>query len=113
MTVVACLGLRRAFGVREMGVERLRAEAARRNRRLLNVDVFAILIGRRDHEGRARSYRRDLAAIDMPAASQHEHVVARYLRVVGGVDARLAALIMLDRRLPISLGGQMAAGTTR
>ena len=112
MTVGAGLGFRLAHGVGEMRREGLAAEPARRDRRLLDVDAFAVDVGGREDQRRGRPDRRDHVALDGAVPAQLEHLIPHHLRVVGGVVAGLAAFIMVPFRLPVRLYRQVATGAT-
>ena len=113
MAVVAVLGFGLALGVRVVRRECLRRIAGGRDRRLLDVDVFAIDVGRRQHQRRGRTHRRDLVILDLAVHAEEEHVVARDLRVVGGEVAGEAAFVFVPLGLPVRLDRQMAAAATR
>ena len=109
VAVGAGLGFGLALGVRVVRREGLAGEAAGGDRCLLHVDALAVGVGGRQHQGRARAHGRDLAARDGAGAAQREHVVAHHLRVVGGVVAGLAALVVKALGLPVRLDRQVAA----
>ena len=111
VAVLAVLGLGLAHSVGEMRVEGLRTVATGRDRRLLDVDLLAVGVGRGQYQRRRRAHRCDLAALGRLAASDQEHLVAGNLRVVGGPVARVAALVVLALGLVVGLDRQVAAGT--
>ena len=113
MAVAATLGLGLALGVRIVRIHGLRAVARRRDRRLLHIDPLAVGVLRRQHQRRGRAHRRDLPALGRSAQPEHEDVLARHLRVVGGVVAGLAALIAVPCGLRVGLDRHMAAAATR
>ncbi len=92
MAVDTRLGLFRTHGVREVRVEALRRHAVRRDRELLRVRRLSHSVLRRNHDGRRRPDGRESIAFHVALHAQHEHVVARDLRVVRRVIAALAAL---------------------
>src|SRR5207244_13356732 len=91
VAVAAGLGFGSPLGVRIMRRERLRREPGRGDRRLLDIDALAIDVGRRKHQRRARAYGRDLAPLDRPVVTDLEHIVARDVRMLAGVTARLSS----------------------
>ena len=112
VAIAARLGLFLALGVRVMRRERLRGKAAGRDRRLLNINFFAVGVDRRQHQRRTGAHRRNLATLDRTGNAQLEHVVARHLRIVGRIVARLAALVVQLFGFPVGLDRQVAAGAT-
>ena len=113
VAVGAALGLGLPLGVRVVRREGLRGEAARGDRRLLDVDALAVDVGRGEHQRRRGAHRRDPAALHRAVPAELEHVVARDLRVVGREVARLAALVVVALGLPVGLDRQVAAAAAR
>ena len=113
VAVAAGLGFGSPLGVRIMRRERLRREPGRGDRRLLNIDALAIDVGRRKHQRRARAYGRDLAPLDRPVVTELEHIVARDLRIIGGVIARLASFVVQAIGPGVRLDRQVTAGARR
>ena len=113
VTVAAGFRLGLALGVRIVRVECLRAVTACGDRRLLHVDALATRVRRRQHQCRGRTHRRDLAAGRRLAAAEQEHLVARDLRVVRRVIARLAAFVVMPLGLGVCFDRQMAARAAR
>ena len=109
VAVAAGFGFGLALGVWVVRGKGLAGKAAGRRGRLLDVDLFAVGIGRRQHQRRRRTHRCDLAALDRAVAAQMEHVIACDLRVVGGEVAARAAFVVVRVGLFVGLDRQVAA----
>ncbi len=90
-----------------------RGIAGRGDRRLLGIDSLAVDIRRRQDEGRRRADRCNFVVLDLAMHAEHEHVVARDLRIVGGEVAGEAAFVFVPFGFPVGLYRQMTAAAAR
>src|SRR3546814_16173792 len=74
-------------------------------------DVCSSDLGRQDQR-RSRPHRRGFIALGRHMLAKLEHLVPRHLRIVCREVARLLTVIMVERRLPVRLDGQMATDET-
>ena len=110
MTIGTGLGLGLACGMRKVRRESLRAVTAARDRGLLDINTFAVRIGRGQYQCRRGAHRGYAFTFDLAALAELEHLVACDLRVIGGEITRLSAFEMLAFGLVVGLDRQVTTG---
>src|SRR5215813_10144119 len=98
MAIVATPSLPSTNRVRKVRAERLTAIALFRNRLLLRINPFAILILRTDKYCTRRPHRRVAAASNAPVTTKKKHVVAQSLKIVGSPVAQLRFTLVVQHR---------------
>ncbi len=95
-----------------MCVEGLTRKALGRNRLLLRINPLSILILRTDQNGAGRTHGRDAIARYGAVASEHKHVIAQDLVVIGGEVATIPALVVTIGHFAIGLHREMTPKAT-
>ena len=103
------LGLFRAHRVGEVGRKGLAGITRGRDRRLLDIDPFAIDVGGAEHQRARRADGCDLVALGRHVHAQLVHLVARDLRVVCREIAGHFPFVAVALGLPVRLDRQVTA----
>ena len=113
MAVVARFGFFGAHGVRHKRAEGRAAESFGGNSLLHVINPVAILILRTDHDGARGTHRGHAMAGHRAIDSEHETVVAQYLKIVAGPVARGQAFVVQHGLALVGHHRKMAAETIR